>query len=55
MLSKQAVDAYDKRGTLVHDGTLGERELSTASENARVVIQKVLRARVDSISATSVT
>lgn len=51
-LSKQAVDAYDKRSTLVHDGSLDERELVRASEDARVVIQRVLRAHVDSIGAS---
>lgn len=50
-LAKQAVDAYDKRGTLVHDGTVDEQELVKASADVRVVVQKVLRARVDSLLA----
>lgn len=50
--AREAVEAYDKRGSLVHEGTLDEAALTRASENARIIVQKVLRARMDAITAS---
>ena len=44
-LARQAVRVYDKRSTLVHDGTLPERELGQAESDAKRIVEMVLKAR----------
>jgi hypothetical protein len=41
----QAVDIYDLRGSLVHDGHVDPQELSRAADIARLLLLDVLRAR----------
>ena len=43
--AKRAVQVYDLRSTLVHEGKLNEHELSTAISEARSIVERVLRAR----------
>jgi hypothetical protein len=44
--SKQAVNAYDLRGKLVHNGWLPPTELSSAIENIKVIAVEVLKAKM---------
>jgi hypothetical protein len=48
-LEKQAVDAYDARGALMHSGQLPEAELNTMHEQAAAIVRRILsqRLRVD--------
>jgi len=44
-MARTAVELYDHRSTLVHDGVLPEGELSHATETARTIVRRVLEAR----------
>jgi hypothetical protein len=44
-VAEEAVDLYDKRSVLVHEGTLPTAELNSAVERARAIAERVLRAR----------
>ncbi|MBK8163891.1 MAG: hypothetical protein IPK65_12395 [Gammaproteobacteria bacterium] len=44
-VSRQALEIYDKRSTLVHEGYLSPRELGEVSADARRIVERVLRAK----------
>jgi len=48
-LARKAVEAYDARGKLVHEGTIGEQTLATVGESARVIVQRLLQALIDTL------
>ena len=45
VLARQAVRIYDKRSTLVHEGTLPDRELRQAESDAKRIVEMVLKAK----------
>lgn len=44
-MSKQALKVYDKRSTLVHEGSIRPDELGKVSTDARNIVERVLRAK----------
>lgn len=44
-MAKQALKVYDKRSTLVHGGSLTLQELGSISSEARIIVERVLRAK----------
>lgn len=44
-ISKQALAIYDKRSTLVHEGSIPADELGKVSADARSIVERVLRAK----------
>lgn len=44
-ISKQALNIYDKRSTLVHEGSIPADELRKVSAEARNIVERVLRAK----------
>jgi hypothetical protein len=48
-LAKQAVDLYDKRSTLVHEGKLSPDVLDDAERKSKQIVEKVLKAKIRSI------
>lgn len=44
-MSKQALKVYDKRSTLVHEGSIPSDELGNVSADARNIVERVLRAK----------
>lgn len=43
--AKKVVKVYDKRSTLVHEGSLPSDELSKVSSDARTIVERVLKAK----------
>lgn len=52
-LAKQAVDIYDKRSRLVHDGHLPHTELVQASSDAKLIVKRILIARFNQVTSGS--
>ena len=44
-MAQQALKVYDKRSTLVHDGSLTLQELRSISSEARIIVERVLKAK----------
>lgn len=44
-VAKQSLKIYDKRSTLVHDGSLKPEELGSISTQARAIVERVLKAK----------
>ena len=44
-VAEQAVQIYDLRSTLVHEGELDAHELGNAISTAKSIVERVLRAR----------
>jgi hypothetical protein len=44
-LARKAVDVYDKRSVLVHEGHLPEYELNRATADAKEIVEKVLKTK----------
>ena len=44
-MAAKAVEVYDHRGTLVHEGKLESQVLSQATSDAKIVVERVLRVR----------
>jgi hypothetical protein len=45
-LSRRAVEVYDRRSTLVHEGSLDTEELVRATREAKEIVEAVLRAKL---------
>jgi hypothetical protein len=45
-LGRRVVDVYDKRSTLVHEGRLDDKVLSTAQAEAKLIVEATLKARL---------
>lgn len=46
-LANKAVRIYDMRGSLVHDGTLPEKQLAVATKDAQHLVARILRAKFE--------